>query len=230
MSTPTRTNRTTALPILLCLIALAAAAQASEELLPQAPDGTVELHGTAGTDRFWLRLSPPNPAYGNQRVLELVYTPPAPKKLAGSHLPDAPLLLLDDNLRLVAWNGRDTMARVQAGAHGYQVTRELEQATEDKKDLIPTSDERQVPGARGWDEHLVPYMLVLAWHSGSRGDMPSYDFFGPSPLQSAVSWRDTQVLIAGRTYRATPDAAGRLARLDDAAGNAVLTVTAWIQP
>lgn len=217
------------LRLLSCLCCLAWLG-AGESLLPTAPAGVVELHGTCDGARFWMRLNPPDAAYGNQRMLELVYTPPVPEKLAGTHLPDAPFLLLDDRLRMVAWNGRDTMSRVLADARGYQVTRELEQRTEDGKDLTPSSDERQVAGARGWDERLVPFMLALAWKAGSRGEVPVYDLFGVAPVPSAVSWRDQQVLIAGRTFRAIADANGRLLRLDDAAGTPALTVTAWIAP
>lgn len=215
---------------LLTCICLLAVAMAGDDLLPKAPAGTVELHGTWDGARFWMRLNPPDAAYGNQRMLELVYTPPAPERLAGTHLPDAPFLLLDERLRLVAWNGRDTMSRVLAGAHGYAVTRELERATDDKKDVTPSSDERKVSGARGWDERLAPVLLALAWTAGSRGEVPIYDLFGAAPVPSAASWRDQQVMIAGRSFRAVADASGRLARLDDAAGNPALTVTAWITP
>lgn len=217
------------LRLLTCVCVLAMAA-AGDDLLPKAPAGRVELHGVHDGARFWMRLNPPDAAYGNQRMLELVYTPPTPERLAGTHLPDAPFLLLDDRLRLVAWNGRDTMSRVLAGARGYQVTRELEQATEDKKDVAPSSDERVVVGARGWDERLAPLLLALVWSAGSRGEVPIYDLFGAAPGPSAASWRDQQVLIAGRSYHAVADANGRLTRLDDAAGSAALTVTAWITP
>lgn len=215
---------------LLTCLCLLAATWAGDDLLPHAPAGTIEVHGTWAGQRFWARLNPPDAAYGNQRMLELVYTPPEPAALGGTHLPDAPLLLLDDRLRLVAWNGRDTMSRALAGARGYQVTRELERATEDNKDVTPSSDERQVAGARGWDERLSPLLIAIAWKAGSRGEVPVYDLFGPAAVPSAASWRDAQVLIAGRSYRAHAGADGRLARLDDAAGNPALTVSAWITP
>lgn len=214
----------------LALACLLAAACMAEDLLPHAPQGTVEVHGVWAGERFWMRLNPPDPAYGNQRMLELVYAPPAPAALAGAHLPDTPFLLLDDRLRLVAWNGRDTMSRALADVRGYAVTREIEGRTIDGKDITPDADERRVNGARGWDERLAPLMLVLAWRSGTRGEVPAYDLFGAAPVPTAVSWRDQQVLIAGRSFRAQADAAGRLARIEDAAGKPDLTVTAWTTP
>lgn len=214
----------------IVLVLLAAALAAADDLLPRAPDGTVELHGVWSGERFWMRLNPPNPEFGNQRMVELVYSPPPPQRIAGAHLPDTPFLLLDDRLRLVAWNGRDTLSRAVADLRGYTVTREVEARTDDGKDAAPAAEERRVAGARGWDERLAPALLVLAWRAGTRGEVPAYDLFGPAPLPSAASWRDRQVMIAGRPYRATADAAGRLARLDDAAGGPVLSVTAWITP
>jgi hypothetical protein len=217
------------LRLMTCLCCLAWLI-ASDELLPTAPAGTLEMHGICDGNRFWMRLNPPDAAYGNQRMLELVYTPPAPEKLAGTHLPDAPFLLLDDRLRMIALNGRDTMSRALADARGYQVTRELERRTENGADVTPSSDDRRIAGPSGWDERLAPLLLVLAWSAGSRGEMPIYDLFGAAPVPSAISWRDQQVLIAGRSYRAVADAAGRLARLEDAAGAPALIVTAWITP
>ncbi|HAT11534.1 MAG TPA: hypothetical protein DCS97_13280 [Planctomycetes bacterium] len=211
--------------ILLCCALLAVA---GEDLLPHSPAGPLSLHGTLAGERFWAKLGGPDPAYGGNRVLEVVYTPPKPETLGGAHLIDCPFLLLDDRLRLVAWNGRDTLARVVANATGYAVTREILRATEDAKDQVPAPVERQVAGARGWDERLAPLLLALTWQPGSRGEVPCHDLFATISTPSAVSWRDRQVVIAGRPYSATADAAGRLLRLDDAAGQPAISVTAWI--
>jgi hypothetical protein len=213
---------------LVLLLACCALAWSGEDLLPRAPEGRLELHGTFNGERFWARLNPPDQRFGGHRMLELVYTPPAAAAVAGAHLSDTPFLLLDDRLRLVALNGRDTLNRAEARADGYSVTREIEGRSIDDGDAAAVPDERTVPGARGWDERLAPVLLTLVWRNGARGEMPTVDLFGPPSAASSASWRDSQAVIAGRQVRITPDAAGRVARIDDAAGSAILTVTAWI--
>ena len=214
----------------LILLVLLAAGAAAAQALPSAPASVSEVHGTFNGARFWARLGMPDARYGKNRMLELLYTPPAPAAIAGAHLIDCPFLLLDDHLRLVAWNGRDSLARAVATPTGYSVTRELERPVEDSTEVAPDSDERSVAMARGWDERLAPLLLAFAWRAGAQGEMPIGDLFGPPSAASTASWRDSQVTIAGRPLRASADAAGRLARLDDAAGQPVLTITAWISP
>lgn len=218
------------IPIRLVPLLLLALAAAAADLLPTAPQGVVEVHGTFNGERFWTRLNPPEARFGNHRMLELLYTPPKPTALAGAHLVDCPFLLLDDRLRLMAWNGRDTTQQVVPTKTGYRVTRELERPIDAGKDTAPDSDERDIAMARGWDERLAPVLLLLAWRAGTTGEVPVADLFGPTAAASTASWRDGEVLIGGRPFRATADANGRLARLDDAAGTAVLTVTAWTKP
>ncbi len=215
---------------LFCLIMVLATWAQAEELLPAAPKSVVEMYGTFNGERFWARLNLPEARFGKHRMLELLYTQPTPAALGGAHLVDCPFLLLDDQLRLVAWNGRDSIAKVTVTPKGYQVTREIEQDVDKGKDVAPDSDEREVAMARGWDERLAPLMLAFAWQAKGRGEVPVADLFGPVGAASTASWQDGQVLIAGRPYRATADAGGRLARLDDAAGTAVLTIAAWISP
>jgi hypothetical protein len=213
------------LPLLLCCAVLV---MAGEDLLPRSPAAPVTLHGLLAGERFWAKLGAPDPAYGGNRILEVVYTPPRPEVLAGAHLIDCPFILLDDRLRLIAWNGRDTLGKAVATANGYAVTREVLRPTEDAKDEVPVAEERQVVGARGWDERLAPLLLAFAWQPGSRGEIPCHDLFAAVSTPSAVSWRDRQVVISGRSYSATADATGRLLRLDDAAGRPAISVTAWI--
>lgn len=214
----------------LALALVLAAAAAGEDPLPRAPAAVAELHGTFAGARFWARLTLPKAEFGGHRVLELVYSPPAPTDLGGAHLPDCPYLLLDDRLRLVAWNGRDTLARAVYARTGYQVVREVEGATEDGKDRVPRADERAITAPPGWDERLAPVLLALAWRHGSAGTVPCVDLFGPPAAASAVTWRDETATIAGRSHRIRGDAAGRLAELTDASGATVLAVTAWIAP
>jgi len=214
---------------MLLLLALLAALPAAE-VLPNAPTVVTELHGTFRGERFWMRLNLPDKRFNGQRMLELLYTPPKPAEIAGALLVDCPFLLLDDHLRLLAWNGRDTTQRVLPTAKGYAITRAFESATEDGKDVAPDSDERTIAMARGWDERLAPLLLAVAWRSGSTGEVPIADLFGPPGTVSTISWTDGAVIIAGRPHRDQADANGRLARLNDAAGTAVLTVAAWTKP
>jgi hypothetical protein len=216
------------------LVLLVAMALPAADLLPTAPSGVVELHGTFHGERFWARLNLPEARFNNHRMLELLYTPPKPEAVAGAHLVDCPFLLLDERLRLMAWNGRDSTQQVLPTKGGYRVVRELERpiavGKDSAPDTAPDSDERDIAMPRGWDERLVPVMLALAWRAGSQGEVPIADLFGPPAAASSVAWQDGAVTVSGRPYRATADATGRLARLDDAAGTAVLTVTAWIKP
>ena len=216
------------------LLTLTILALPAADLLPTAPSGPVELHGLFHGERFWARLNPPEARFGGHRMLELLYSPPTPAAVAGAHLVDCPFLLLDERLRLMAWNGRDTTQQVLPTARGYRVVRELERPIEVGKDSapdsVPDSDERDITMPRGWDERLVPVLLALAWRTGSRGEVPIADLFGPPAAASTVSWQDRAVVIGGRPHQATADASGRLARLDDAAGTVVLSITAWTPP
>lgn len=214
----------------IVLLLLAALVATADDLLPRAPAGEAELHGALHGERFWARLTGPKPEYGGNRVLQLVYTPPPPQVLGGARLPECPFLLLDDRLRLVAWNGRDTLARVLGDATGYSITREEEAPTADGKDVTPIARELRAVGPRGWDERLAPLFLALGWRAGGHGVVPTYDLFAVTPIAAATSWDDRLVTISGRPHHAVPDTAGRLARLEDAAGKPVLTVTAWTSP
>jgi hypothetical protein len=214
----------------LLLALLLASAATAGEALPSAPEGAVEFHGTFAGERFWLRLNPPEARFGNQRMAELLYTPPAAAALAGAQLSDCPFLLLDGQLRLVAWNGRDTLAAVVADARGYRITRQIDGLTLEGAQVTAVPEERVVAGAKGWDERLAPLLLAIAWRAGGAGELPVYDFFGASQTVSAISWQDSLVTLAGRKLTAVPDASGRLAQLTDATGNPLVTIAAWTSP
>ncbi len=218
--------------ILACvlMVTVTELTMAGEDQLPKAPTVQREFHGVLGSDRFWARLTTPKEEFAKQRVLQLVYAPPKPDQIGGAHLIDCPYLLVDDRLRLVAWNGRDSLSRVIANARGYVISREEEQKTADGKELTPSSRDISIQGPRGWDERLAPILLALAWRANSTGSVPCYDLFAPVPIQSAVAWENTHVTIAGRKYEAQADSLGRLARLLDSTAAPVLTITAWTEP
>ena len=183
-----------------------------------------DVHGTFAGEKFWMRLSPPDKQFGSNRVLQLVYTPPAESETGGAHLSDCPFLLLDPQLRIVAWNGRDTGSKAVPGApDGYAITREVTVARDQDKgiDLQP----RTIAGERGWDLRSAPLLLALGWRSGTTSTARVVDLFGPRHADKlTLAWQDTAVTIAGTAYTVTPDENGRLKSLATADGAVVLTV------
>lgn len=191
----------------------------------QADVAVQELHGTLAGQPFWARLQPPDKQFGNNRVLQLVYTPPAESELGGAHLSDCPFVLLDPQLRIVAWNGRDTGSKAVPGApSGYAITREISVIEKDDKRI--DLDQRKLAGERGWDLRLAPILLALAWHSGSTNTVRAIDLFGPRHAEAlTITWNDTTISLAGTAFTAVPDANGRLATLKAADGSPLLSVT-----
>jgi len=191
--------------------------------LPAAP-GPVEIHGRLLGQPFWARLTAPDQRYGGKHVLQLVYTPPAPERLGGTHLTDCPYVLLDDQLRVVAWNGRDLLSNaVPDGKSGYKISLELSEGSGDE--AHPKPEQRRIPGATGWDLNLAPVLLALGWRANSSAQVRTVDLFGPrfaEPLQ--VIWTPTSLTIAGENLTPTPDGDGHLQRLTDAQGAEVLVV------
>jgi hypothetical protein len=209
-------------PLLLSFMLLASLS-AGEPLLADDPQ---ELHGTFAGQRFWLRLLPPDQQFGKNRVLQLVYTPPAESVLDGAHLSDCPFLLINQQARIVAWNGRDTGSKaVPAAPTGYAITREVS---------VPEGDDRRIdlqtrtiPGERGWDLHVAPLLLALVWRPGSNADLRAVDLFGPRHAQALrITWQDTRITIAGTACTITADAHGRLHTLTAADGSPLLTIAA----
>jgi hypothetical protein len=202
-------------------LALGCSALAAE---PPPTSVRLEFHGTFQAKPCWARLEAP---VDGRRTLRLLYTQPAPTALAGAHLPDCPILTLDGRLRLLTYDGRESLSTVARSRIGYAVTRELERSEGDQK--IPVEEPRTVAGEPGWDERLAPLILAFAWQASGSGDMPAYDLFGASPVGSRVTWDGATVSIAGRPHRAEADPRGRLLRLRDAAGGVVLEITAWTE-
>ena len=193
------------------------------------PPGTWECHGTARlrgqttAERFWLRLLPADPAYGNNRIVQVVYTPPLPTVLGGTHLSDTPFWLLDPRTRLMAWNDRGTSSQMQPAPGAYQVTRE--RTPSDHTDIV--LDEKKFTVNRGWDRTATPLLLALSWRVGTSVTLPCIDLFGDEP-ETTVSWQGPQVMVGADTWNVIPDDHGRLAKLQDAQGVDVVTITAWL--
>lgn len=217
--------------LLALLPAWTAAADAPPPAAPPPaapPAGTLEIHGSLHGQPFWARLLPPDAKYGGNRVLQLVYTPPTPEALAGAHLVDCPFVLLDGQLRVVAWNDRDSLSKAvhDAKTGAYRVTREV--MVKEGDDQRPVPEDRVVPGQPGWDLRLAPVLLALGWKAGGAAQARAVDLFGPRHTEALqVSWTEGKVLAGGQAWTAEADADGRLKRLTDAQGAVVIEVKAW---
>ena len=188
-----------------------------------APDQ--ELHGTWDGQPFWARLRSPDVRFGGKRALEVVYTPPAPEALGRVVVSDCPFVLVDDQLRVIAWNGRDTASQVVPNAKppGYKVTRDVLVGEGGEQHNDPQV--RVIAGTPAWDLHLAPLLLALAWRTGGTGQTRLVDLFGTRAAeQPTLSWTGPQVTLDGAAYTAEPAPDGTLKRLLDAQGKPVLEV------
>lgn len=206
------------LAVLLVVVGL------SRGIAADAPPAAQELHGVFEGQRFWARLKAPDAQFGGNRVLELVYTPPAAEQLAGAHLSDTPFLLVDDRLRIVAWNGRDTGSTVSPNAPaGYRIARDIEKG--DGVDRHVENERRTIAGERGWDLRLAPVLLALAWKADSTDDLRVVDLFGPRHAEAlSIRWTATTVTIAGQSWTIVPGTDGKVQEVKSADGKAILTV------
>ncbi len=213
---------------LLSLVVVLSAAD-----LPVLPDGTWECHGTVRlrgqeqAERFWLRLLPPDKEFAGNRVLQIVYTPSPASALGGTHLADVPFVLLDGNARVMAWNDRAGMSQVTPGKAGtatYVASRD--RTPTDHTEIV--TDERIIPGERGWDRTLAPVLLALVWRADQKLLLPCVDLFADEPT-ATIAWDGPAVTLAGQQLRVEPDTGGRLKRLVDAQGTPVVTITDWLK-
>ena len=195
--------------------------------LPRAPVGTIELHGELlqpGQDAaagFWMRIKPADPAFEGRRMVELVYTPPPPAALAGTILVDHPFLLVDHHLRLVAWNGREGLAKITVGAGGYRVTREI--LVGEGIAARGEESERQVAGPLGWDLRLAPVLLAASWSPDSAARIRVVDFYGELPA-AELAWQGARATLPTGAATVEADARGRCARLVGDDGRILISV------
>jgi hypothetical protein len=204
---------------------LGAAEATLDETNQVSIDGqTFTVNGTWNGQPFWARLLKPDPHFGNHRVLQLLWTPPLPSDLDGVHLADCPFLLLDEQARVVAWNGRDSISQITpSGADSYKVSRELSRKT--GTDTQPVVGNRTIGGGRGWDLHLAPLLLALSWKAGSNAHVHVIDFFGSHAAEKmSAQWHDQEAVINSISYHITADALGHLAKMTDASGALCLEV------
>lgn len=187
----------------------------------------LELSGRLDGAPFWARRLPPSAAYGGNQILQLVYTPPAPEHLDGTHLIDCPFILLDARARLVAWNGRSTLSFItllERGA-GYHISREIETGTGDDKQI--QAQEQNLTLGRQWDLRLLPLHLALVWTASGTGHETALDFFvakPPPPID--IRWSPGTLTIGTATWRVDADAQGFVTALTDDTGRARIQVTA----
>lgn len=210
-----------ALPLAILLVTIVGLSQG---FAADASPAAQELHGVFEGQRFWARLKAPDAQFGGNRMLELVYTPPPAEQLAGAHLSDTPFLLVDDRLRIVAWNGRDTGSAVTPNAPtGYRIARDIEKG--DGVDRHVENARRTIAGERGWDLRLAPVLLALAWKTDSTDDLRVVDLFGPRHAEAlTIRWAAATVTIAGQSWTIVPGADGKVQEVKGADGKAILTV------
>ena len=184
-----------------------------------------ELHATFAGQPFWLRLLPADKQFANNRVLQLVYTPPSETELVGAHISDCPFLLVDPHLFIVAINGRDSGSQVVPSApKGYAITREITVANGDDKRI--DLEHRTITGELGWDLRLAPVLLSLGWHSDTSAEIRLVDLFGPRHAEKLnLKWNHTALTIAGTAYTISPDKTGNLQTITATDGTVLLTVT-----
>ncbi len=213
----------------LLLLACQGRMLAAEDLSPALPAGTWEVHGNAKlrgqslADRFWLRLLPADPVYGRNRILQVVYTPPPATALGGTRLSDTPFVLLDPHSRLMAWNDRGSSSQMQPAAGMYVVGRD--RTPSDDTNIV--IDEKKLSVERGWDRSLAPLLLALLWRTESTASFPCVDLFGDEPT-TTLSWHGPLVTCGQDTWQVMADANGRLAKLLDAQGGELVSVSAWL--
>ncbi len=193
--------------------------------IPELAAATSELHGLLRGQPFWARLLAPDARFDGNRMLELVYSPPTPSELDGTVLVDCPFILLDASLRVVAWNGRDGLSKIErpAKSQAYKVTREVHAGDGDASAITPMV--RTITIGAAWDLRLAPILLAFTWREATTGRARLVDFFGPRAKERLeIAWTPESLQIAGESHtpKAAPD--GRLQRLTDAVGDEVLVV------
>jgi hypothetical protein len=92
----------------------------------------------------------------------------------------------------------------------------------------PVAQPRTFTGERGWEVSSAPLLLAMAWHAGTRAQLPVYDLFGDG-VDGGIAWNDAAVTASGRSWRVEADAQGRLKRLLDEHGLPLVIVQEWLK-
>jgi hypothetical protein len=196
---------------------------AEVESLPTISDQVIEFDGTYRGKPFWARLRAADGKFENNRMLELVYTPPPPAQLDNTVLSDCPFVLLDSHLRVIAWNGRHGLSKVIRTDGRYKVQRELMETAGGEGEATTRTMTMTVGPA--WDLHIAPILLAMCWRADASARVPVVDLFGAQVKKlSYAVWSPGKIEIAGETLQATAGADGRLIKLDDSKGYSVLTI------
>jgi hypothetical protein len=200
----------------------------------------MEIHGTLRGEPFWARLTAADERFGGRRVLQLLYTPPTTEALAGTHLVDHPFLLVDERLRIWAWNERQNGLsgaefRLDRQPKGYAIALEKSRPLVGGEE-VPVEEKRSydAPAPR-WDVHLAPLLVAFSWQpdpapKAARAMDLFKDHGDADPAVSIVAWQAGQLAIGKTVYSVNADESGRLATIQSAAGQALLEITGWISP
>ncbi|MFW5845533.1 MAG: hypothetical protein ACOCXJ_04835, partial [Planctomycetota bacterium] len=192
--------------------------------LPQAAAGVQERYGSWNGEPFWLRLREPDERFGGMRVLELLYTPAGPEILAGTVLGDHPFLLLDEHLRLRAWNERGGSGsaaeyREDSDPPAYHILAEVHRGEQ-----VQISRRRHA-APPAWDRQLLPLLVLLLEPVQPETVVPTLSVFSlAEPVPQPATITTTQVRIGETVWEIQREEDGAIAALLDADGEVVLQV------
>ncbi|TVR41098.1 MAG: hypothetical protein EA402_13260 [Planctomycetota bacterium] len=235
------TSTRTAIQPLVCLAFLflffaATGPMAAEEGAHPAPAmisaEQLELHGELYGQPFWARILKADQQFGGHRVMKLVYIPPKPEDIGGTHLVDHPYILLDRQARIIAWNERGQgLSAVEYRQRGYAVLHERSELHDGH--LAPVQKRFNLSHPEPtWDAHLAPILLALTWRPDlPRTRIPAAAFFSEAdsiPLHRVRIDGANIILPGNLSLRAEADTQGRLARLVDENDQVIFSVSTWL--
>ncbi|MFW5828953.1 MAG: hypothetical protein ACOCXA_01715 [Planctomycetota bacterium] len=186
--------------------------------------GVQELHGSFHGEPFWLRLRLPNASYQGHRVLELLYQPPAPGSLGGTILRGHPDVLVDDQLRVIAWKERGdaATAALWRGGQASRYESAYEFLDDDTFQVVNRQQEMPAPV---WERTLAPLLALLVRPEALplRGWCLSLFQRGPRQPLPVVLDQD-ELRIGDERYAVRRDPGGGIITITDASGTDLVRV------
>jgi len=193
-------------------------------------EGTIEMHGTWKGERFWARLLPGEERFGGKRILQLLYGQPSREALAGTVLVDHPFVLVDDHLRIWAWNERRlglSSAEYRGGGEepAYRIV--LGYLHGEGEDAVERTRSKKIPADPAWDRRLAPLLATLAAPSDGAA-VPSVDLFHQEDdVVGAIRLAGDELVIGEDRFAIERDDEGRVVRILDGE-DPILEVREWL--